>query len=361
MKYREYELYPYAQLADSGTERVDINVVDWITEMAIEFRVLNESGAVASDAPPVSVISKIEIVDGGEVYWSCTGHEALAAYVYDAGKYPYRGLYEQVSTGQTDMIPIRFGRWLADPEFGFDPKRLKNPQLVVTWTDSASHQANGTYMAVHTKLVEDVPAPGQMLTWETIKTFTSAADGDEPVKLPNERPIRTLMVRIAPVITVMLTAISNYELDCDYGKFKAFDLNNYDFARLMPEWWPEVRFKKKDICDDADRRQLWMGGLPGLNVYTPSAGYIVGASDAEVHFYTARCRLYDNTPATAMGVNVEVIGHGPENTMAYPFGKRNEPNTWFPARDYENIRLLLTQGYAGNVVSTVLETPRAIP
>ena len=361
MKYREYELYPYTQLPDSGSRRIDIDTEDWITELAIEFRVANEALAIAPDAPPVSVISKIEIVDGGEVYWSLPGHEALAAYVYDAGKYPYRGLYEQMNTGQKDLIPLRFGRWLGDPEFGFNPRVLRNPQLVVTWSDSALHAADGTYMGVWAKLVEDVPAPAEMLTWEEITTFTSAVEGEKVVELPSDRPIRTLMVRIAPEITIMLSAITNFELDCDYGKFKPFDLEAYDFARLMEQLWPEVRFQKHDIADDASWRQLWMGGLPNMQLCTPSRAYIVSATQSETHMYNARCVLYDGSAGSAIGFDVDVIGHAPENTFAYPFGKRDEPDTWFPARDYKKLRLLLTQGYAGNVVSTSLETPRSLP
>lgn len=64
--YREVELLARKTLGDSGTETIDINVDEPITQMTVRFGVTNEA-AVARSVPVDSVVSKIEIVDGGQV------------------------------------------------------------------------------------------------------------------------------------------------------------------------------------------------------------------------------------------------------------------------------------------------------
>lgn len=360
MKYREYELLPYKLFGDSGTTRVDINVTDWITELLVECRVKNHDTETCPDYPPCRVITKLEIVDGGQVYWSLTGQEAMAAYVYNAGKYPARSLYEHVNTSQREIIPIRFGRYVGDPEYGFDPTALVNPQLVITWAKDDQHDSDSVYLAVHLKLVEDLPAPRQMLAWEGVQTFVSAAEGDEPVDLPVDNTKRTLVVRAWDGTYNTVQIVTNLKLDYDRGKFIPIDLESWDFARRMEQWWPRVSYNKRDLCDWGDRRETWMAVVAQINV-RGSIGYIIEITHAESEGYSARGVSNDGTLTDGLEYLVEISGHGPENTYAYPFGNRDDPGTWFNARDYKSVRLLLTQGIADASVAVFEEHVRELP
>ena len=129
MRFRDYMQEVTIDIGTSGTKTYDLDYEDPITQLDLYFEGTN--GASGNKASPFErCISKIEIVDGGKVLWDLPGEVALAAYVTDAEAYPYSEIEESQAGSVRQQIPIRFGRWLYDEQFAFNPrahKKLQSP------------------------------------------------------------------------------------------------------------------------------------------------------------------------------------------------------------------------------------------
>ena len=107
-KYRDVFLEKEKTLADSGTETIELAVVDPISE--IQIRVKNKNGATSNKNNPISRnVTKIEIVDGSNVIYSMSGMLAQALSYYQRGVVPSMQRQGGPSENQEDLYIVRFG------------------------------------------------------------------------------------------------------------------------------------------------------------------------------------------------------------------------------------------------------------
>jgi len=358
--FREVDILASKSVADSGTETVDLSVDEPITELAVHFAVTN-GAAVADNVPAESCISKIEIVDGGQVYWSTSGFEAIAAYVYESDKWPPTFMYELANGGQNVTIPLRFGRFLGDTQFAFSPTKLLNPQVKITWAKNALHLTAKCTLGVSARVMQGVGIPTSALMVKNVRTFTTASSGIEGTDLPVDLPYRRLYVRPYLTTEAMINLITNYKLDCDTGRLIVFDLSQWDFVELVERMFPLVSYRKYDAWDNAGTKYGWFGCTKSVCGNAATSGYIVSGETNEIDYFLTRAMLHDGSAATDLAVIAQVLGSCPESTLCYQFGLPNEPDTWFRANRFKSVKLNLTQGAASGAVGILLQQPRAIP
>lgn len=147
-------------------------------------------------------ITKLEIVVNGDVrLWSLSGREAFLWAWHQLGKAPWHKFSEQASAVQEFHIPIRFGRWLGDPNFGLKLSNYESAQLQVQYnqaavtTVGASGFVTGTFEVsalAHITPPQNEPAYQGLFSVRELESFTSAASGDYNVKLPRNYPISAL-------------------------------------------------------------------------------------------------------------------------------------------------------------------------
>jgi hypothetical protein len=181
-------------LANSGTRTMDLNYTDPISHIMLTFRATN--GATSNkENPVIHNITKIEVVDGGDVITSIRGEVLRGLVAHLQGHTPLGNDSEAANEGQMSSVKVPFGRYDLDTDYAFNPTAFRNPQLKVTW-DLAHIRAIGatayvtgtldiTAVAV---LMEDVSPPTGVLTAKEIYDFTSAASGDERVDMPTDYP-----------------------------------------------------------------------------------------------------------------------------------------------------------------------------
>lgn len=360
MNYREVEILADKTVADSGTETIDINVTDPITEMFVDFKVTNEA-QVCEDVPAEREISKIEIVDGGKVYWSTAGLEAMAVSTYEKRRWPTVWLYEGSGGNQRAMIPLQFGRYVGDEQFSFNPRALRNPQLKVTWTNNALHATAQTQLGIYAKVMEGVSAAAQALMVKSVRTFTTAAAAVEPTDLPVDRPIRRLFIGGELEQYSITSLISQYKLDCDAGKLVVFDLGYRKMTHRCEADFGFFDYRKHDFLDSSRYVQAWMGrtmaaqgqasaGNITINLYTTSSDrYYVSVYDAA------------GDPATDVSASVWVYGSFPQNILCYPFGRENDPESWFNPAQYGQVKLELTTPIADAAARILAQQVVPIP
>lgn len=242
MNYRVAEILAEKTLNASGTETIDINVVDPISRIDLLFQVTKgEAGAMS--AHPAKDISKIELVDGSDVLHSLSGYENQALAIYNR-KAPTMNYGEALHNNPIySAYGIDFGRYLFDPELAFDPKKFKNPQLKVTYT-STEVSAAGTspkLKVVGHMFDEKIIAPvGFLMAKEFIDEATPANDAYKYVDLPVDMPYRQLLLRGYYDGVYIDGAVEGLRLSEDNEKRVPFDWNIVDYCRIMRGVWKPV-------------------------------------------------------------------------------------------------------------------------
>jgi hypothetical protein len=333
-------------IANAGTATIDIDVTQPLTELDVVIGLTN-AGARTPNLPIHTQIARIELVDGGTVYASMDGPQVCAAFCYEAGKYPPVWTDQRANAGQGATFPIRFGRYLGDPLRNFDPTKLRNPQIRITWINNALHLAGSKTLGIRGKIMDGVPGASSCLFTTAVRTFVTAAAGIEVTELPTDYPIRKLYVQAEWYRLSTPTAITWLRLDCDEGKFIAFDNSGWDLAEWAEEEFGQFQMRQWFNVNSLDWLQTWLGMTYGAVMNTETANtfvngrttatnavQVVGASDAGVALALA---------------DVECVGIGvlPHDVYVYTFGVQDDPASWFNAGAYRKVKLNLTQGFAG--------------
>jgi len=358
--YRDVDLLPVKSVGASGTETVDIAVDEPLTALYVRFAATNES-AVADQAPPERCITKIEIVDGGKVYYSCSGPEAVAAAVYDTEKWPSHFYNEALSGGQFISIPVLFGRHIGDEQFAFSPSRLLNPQIKVTWAHNALHLSTGYTLGVRVKAMQGVSPPAKALMVKNVRSFTSGGSGIEGTELPVDYDIRRMYINAFKLTRYWKEMLTHFKLNCDVGKLIVFDLSASTFIDALRETFPAVGFGANVRFDQGVQKEGWLGNLRGTSVNQAGGDQYLSAFPNNAGEYYQEAHSADGTPLNDATGQIWVWGWLPHTVLAYQFGRLEDPASWFKASNYGQVKLELTLGEAAVPISILLQRPTTFP
>jgi len=355
MLYRDVLVLDDKSVDDSGTYTQDLNIRDPITELTIDMELTN-GVAIVHDEPVEKAISKIEIVDGGETYWSLSGKRAVAAACFDIGHWPTHRYNESLSEKQRITIPIRFGRFLGDPLFNFLPTKLDNPQVKITWAKASGHLTASLTLGLWAKIMEGATPAAQALMWKDVEEFTSAGSGDHDTKLPHDYPFRRLLIQAYKSDTIPTNILTNFKLVCDTDKFKPFDLNVKEFRYLMQNFFGPYELKKMDRVSQNSYDQTWMAGdtFASFSAEGGGSGGLAWATGSI---------MYQQTALIGADIRAEVLiwGYMPHSCFCHQFGLPDDPASWFPTKDFGEEILWLTQGAASATVGVAVSQPRPLP
>ncbi|MBA7474248.1 hypothetical protein ES707_09596 [subsurface metagenome] len=339
-----------------------INIVDPVTEFKIDFQIeTHPLGGIADDwfwpYPMPYMIKEIAIIDGSEVIFALNGAQAFAMSCFDLGYAPYHRHEEKWGEVARWCFPIHFGRNLTDPEWIFDPKKFRNPQIRITW-DSEWRQDNqqGTYkvdsdhplyITVWAKIMEEGARPRGYLMTKEVKEYTPTGVGDEITWLPVDFPIRKLMVRAYLFEGQMHRMVNHLKLSQDQDKWIPFDLHGDDFIRLMKNWFTEVQMHGYSWVEDAPYREHLCGDLSSGVVISNTGSFFVSPSNWWGNTYQIFVRDFNGMEPAEDG-RIECSFHGttrtPLDCFCYPFGDQDNASDWLQTSPMGNLRLILTHG-----------------
>jgi len=222
----EYITREETESSDSQTWIKDLPTKGGISALVIEFKATNGSTSNRG-ANIMQIISKIEVIgNGSEVITSLTGQEAVRLAWLKTGRFPPALLSEAPNDVQYQEFPILFGRYPGDTEYGLDLGKWNTVDIRITY-DLATVRAVGATGFVSGSTVITVKAlrapPGEVpayrgwLSTRELKTFTSAASGDEVVQLPIKRPYVGLGVYCYEAGVADNTDITKVKIDLDKG------------------------------------------------------------------------------------------------------------------------------------------------
>lgn len=360
-KYRSVQLEDDKGVADSGTLTVDLDLTDPVTALIVRFKAANDSAQVP-DFQPEEAITSIEIVDGGQVYWSLPGPQAVAAATYGLGRWPRCFYDERANNNQRIDTTLMFGRFLGDEEYSFHPKALINPQLKVSWADTALFLNDSLTIGVTAQVCEGLEPSAEMLAWKQVESWATLGSGDHKTELPVDRVIRALLMR--PYLTTVLwTQIwTNFKLDCDLGKFIPFNLHYHEFGDILRQQFGPYHVGLHGVLTNAEVTALPMGEVIKANgtvVGQPSFCnlYTAGAWGSMIPYIAG----HDGGALSDQPVEYEITGHYPWRCLLWPFGRWMDPETWFDPSEYAKVDLKLTEAYAAAAGSVAVQQIVPVP
>jgi hypothetical protein len=344
---------------------MDLSYTDPISYLDLTFRATN--GATSNkENPVIHNITKIEVVDGGDVITSLRGEVLRGLISHVDGTVCLGNDSEIADEVVMSMVRLPFGRYALDTDYAFNPRAFRNPQLKVTWDLAHVRAIGATAFVTGTlditaiaTLLEDVPSPVGVLTAKEVYDFTSAASGDERVDMPTEYPWRTLLVRGYENGTENISTISNLKLSADGGKFVAFDERTQHIMERQLATYGELEYTRNVHFDNAEAKATYMGQAQGGQGVTRSGdGDVLGIN----YWWKSDAYLYTTTHAGAAASNsnafITAKGTGFENCYVVPMGRVNDPETWFPAQNFGSVDLYITQGDADAEVQVAVQEAR---
>ncbi len=359
--YREVYIENSKTLADSGTETIDLALVDPLS--MLDIRVNAKNGATSNKNSPISrCITNIEVVDGSDKIYSLDGMLSQAISYYMSGRVPAQYRQAGPSENQSDNFMLYFGRRLWDPLYALVPNAFRNLQLKVSWdlanvnsVGATGFLTNTAQLTVIARIMEELPTPpvGYMMSKDHY-SWTTPASGDERVDLPTDHPYVLFALRAWETETKLQSTITNLKLSLDQDKKIPFDLETWDLLMLMQNMYGPLSLDQHIFAGTEENVQTWLGFLETATVTPETDSQAPTDLNALVNVHgvdSGHVNLVSRNPADTAAVeaihHLRVSGQALNHTLAYPFGEIADPASWLMAPTYGSIKAIVTQGNAG--------------
>ena len=363
-------LYRETQSSDASTKTIDLDLVDPVTALYLEFEAVNGTTSNLNNFLS-DVVTKIEIVDGSEVLYSLTLAELEALHFYKTGKTPVMFPSEWASGTNRHGCYLLFGRKLNDLLYAMDFTKFRNPQLKITWNLAAIRAvsattafATGTFkLTVVAKVLEGMPSPGKYLMAKELLSFTSSATSgaEERKELPLDYVYRMLMTRHWVQLSDILEVTSDLKLTADADKYIPF---NRKVRQLDAEAFAQFgagRLKHDMRIADNTQTRLLFNMEPDVraNWTTQNLFDIWGIA----YQWSSEIKSWLGThagaaDATAREMTAVEEGHALHATLPLPFGDLLVPETWFDPTVFKKLELVFTSGGTAGSCAVVAEQVR---
>ena len=347
MKNRFAELLAGEDASAAATKTVDINVKDVISRIAIRFKGTNNGSSPT--AHPAAMISKIELVDGSDVLFSCSGYEAEAVDHYDRKRNIQRVLDYVDNEMAIPVLNLNFGRRLWDKELALDPKKFNNLQLKITHNKASGGSAPdaGNIRVMAMVFDENQPAPIGFLQTKEYYSYTLTASAYEHIDLPVDLPIRKLVVFGRSGGKQPWEQVNQIKLSINNDKRVPLDVSVSDWLPYMSSLCPPVIELMR--CKGTASTALAVYVTPTYDVViVPTAALTAG------HFLSEESYGGSGsiTPEQSGDIMCAVHGWVPHGGILVPMCDQDEINEFYEPPSDGSLRLRLKAGSSPTSSST---------
>ena len=366
----------------SGTWQEDLPETGGLTGLDLILRATN--GATSNvEGWITDIITKLEIiVNGDDRKFSLTGRECLLHPWVKGGNPSHIFMSEVGSAVQEWHIPIRFGRYLGDPEFGMDLKKYANAKISLEYNHAAVNAVGATGFAANNlevSVIGHITDPAKTPTYKglirtkELKTFTTAATGDEWVKLENVGPMLGFGVYCREAGVAPEANITNVRLSLDRdtkqpyrGRWEFFANRNYsDLVNSYLSYQLAIAAADVKNLHFGRVKSIISNGLfltPTTTVgdSTMFAGFTKGAGDAITCAGSMITMDTDASP-TVVGKALTIstfdalVEGMPSHYIWQPIGDSQLLADMLQPSEYAEAHVVCTQGNAGATCGIVVE------
>lgn len=334
MNYRIAELFQDTAMGASGTEIIDINVQNPISQLAIQQR-----STGAQDDPTAhlaAVLPKIEIVDGSDALFSLSAYEADAFDFYHRKKVPLN-----VNTYLSGVQGIRtyhlnFGRYLWDPELAFDPTKFTNPQLKITYDKDAGGclSSDLELQVVANIFDEKAISPVGFLMHKEVKKYTLSQGAWEGTGMPTDYPWRMLLMS------------SRYDGRHPHNQFREIKLSE-DVDRKIPFHFDTMNLIKWLQTNYPPYvENLYCSGGGAARTYYVTPAYMTcfaGCSEVAATIIQTAGWAHGGTlsleGSAAGNIYGQIMGYCPHGSVCVPFGLEDVIEDWYDVTKIGSLKL----------------------
>lgn len=354
------------QSSNAATRRVSLPRSGLLSALTIRTRITN--GATSGLEKIFDAIDRVEVVaDGSNVLFSMTGPALyrFAHFVYKVEP-PHRQ-DQQASVVQELTLPVLFGRWFGDADFGLDLGRYRDVELRIQYspTIAATEFATGTTQFHVIMLIDDtqsvVGAAAGFLRTTEVFAFTTVASGEQVIELARMYPYWDIMVfcREATIddgvdITIAEVRVDDRAYIPATGRWDDWQAFNEHEMNIDPRHGGIMNRGDTETFDTHTGR-IWWANITPIFVQSDANGVITAmigsiAGDRLTMSVSDTADAAASTHFTAAAADRNMMwtakGLGVGNAILIPFAFDN-PDLALPSRDRARVQLALTNGGAG--------------
>lgn len=334
-------------LDNSGEKTFDLNLVEPITALYVEFR--NTNGASTNKGTHIADdVDEVQVIDGSDVLFNMTGEELLAYQHYLGYKNPAHLFREWPGVGQQMGCWIPFGRFRNDPIYGLDPTRFRNLQMRIKWSYSAAATAWADGVAtfgLFADLMMGGAAPSGYIMAKEIKSWTTAASGDERTELPSDYPYLGLLIQARKAATAPDSVLTNLKITVDTDRLILLNNDTTDILKFINNWYGPMTYEHRFHALDGNtiyvvpKKEETVIPVSCDRDDTVYRYAVLGVGEGVLSVDTAGSAQTSNTNITAL-----VSGYQPYGVLYWPFGRHMEPAEWLQVANFRRFELVATQG-----------------
>ena len=347
MRTRKAELLAAESTTTVATRTIDIGMEEPISRISIRFKGTNSSSTPT--AHPAAMVSKIELVDGSDVLFSCSGYEAQAMDHYMSPG-PRLDVMDYIDDEMAiPVFNINFGRHLWDRTLAFDPKRFRNPQLKITHNKASGGSApDAGTMRVHADVFdEDPPTPMGFLMTKEWYSYSLVSAGYETFELPTDHPLRMMLVMARFGGKQPHDQVNEIRLSENSDKRIPFDNKVTDWLPYISSQYPKVSEMVRIKPTAATAMTVYITPCYEA-VFVPTSALTAG------HFLVQESYggTESVTPEQTGDCQCNCMGYAPHGAIPIPMGDQGDIDDWFDVRKLTSLKMRLKGGSAVGSSST---------
>lgn len=339
MNFRWSEILSAETFTAAGTKVIDIDLVDPITRLSVLIKLTN-NGSTPTDHP-AKVLKKLEVVDGSDVLMSLSGMDIQALNFHANGMQGYQNLIFLNNVMAIIEFDIYFGRYLYDPDFAFDSSKFRNPQLKITHDLALGGSAPDSMdMRVRADVFDGkIISPTAFLMAKELISYTLVASANEYVDLPNDFPIRMLMLLSRAGAKAPYEQYNQIKLTEEQDKKVLLEGYVSDFQKVIegnfPLWYDLIY----GACTSSGVDHYI---TPTFNAYPQLNSEGSGVAIGQGAFTNGGTKkIYGASSVNFLGT---FAGRCPHGSLPIPMGSLMDPSDWWDVGALANARIKITAG-----------------
>jgi hypothetical protein len=341
--------------ADSGTIYVDLPLNEQISALVFEFN-CNKTSTADHTNPVFDQLGKIEVLlDGSKTAFSAEVEVGSILAWLTSGQIPP---HEPRERGTAEVcLPIYFGRWPRDEQYGLDTSGYKSAQLQVSYNMDTTDWATGTctYTVYYLRPVERVSWQGFVRS-RTIHLLTSSGSAStEYIELPHGLPWLRVGIRNFDIDQYIYNDITAVKFTVDDGRVDLMTADTDDLININRERYGGVlkSYAVDSMLVDGDYPQTYLALMRDLEICSFAASVRILGFDSWLghRFHAKMISDAGAAIATAETVNYRAGGYCFHGGLIL-FDNAINP---FPAPGHANGKIELTLGAYTSVTETFLQ------
>ena len=353
MYWQWYTLRRSAALTRAATYRVDLPENGMLGSMLIRLSgdEVTGFGAAGGNWKLLDLISKIELIGNGSVVIKdLTGPLMQALAWYDGCPVPADVIRNYATNTQFVEIPINFGRFWGDMDYGLDLSDWDNVELRITNTALTTEFSDTLAATVLLGLLRPTAQARSLgyMRSEIWRTWLNVQNEWTYLELPIEHMLRRVVIQALPAIGAVATGSDTTFTNCIYqlqcflrtGEVTVFDGYSADLLRLNHFQSGRDVIAHMHPYLPADIAVRTSVGYPLAHVFT--VGSYSGAVETVIATLLAGQTADTLQFESGIGQGPDeglIKGLGFQQTVILPFDYKLDPTTWLDANLEKQVQL----------------------